>query len=549
MEENFNVVLTRARENPIDSAIESGFIRKIDIDSKYVSDGLINYFENWQNLYPVVISSQTGSGKNYFIENTLIKNNRHSKILIVSNRTALNRQLKRRICSQLGLDNLLLELTDIGLDVHENFANVSIISYQKLSSYLRTKSKNEFRFDFVIFDEAHFFFSDALFNNEVDLLLDKCITYFEQAIRIYITATPNEILPELSYREHVLSTKNFRGIISNNRNYCNRTLIYYNFKRNFKYIKFKYFDKKADLLNIIEHSSKESKWIIFVPSIKVGDDFKEKLGDDAVFITADSKKNKIYNEIVKEERFSCRILISTSVLDNGINICDPLVKHIVIFSHDESEFLQMLGRRRVQEGDFINLYLFSSSINNATTKLYQVKNQIKLILDCKKNPISFLNQSLSNPNIPKGMLYFDKGGCHVNKLSEKKLYSLKIFLETLINKFKEDGRKAFILTQLSWLGLESTYSEDLWLDFNSNNEAFNAFINFLDENCNKELEGNELTEFQEKFKVLVNAAYGKQNGDRSDRVYKTTKMRSILKSHSLTYKIEESKNVIIICKI
>ena len=72
-------------------------------EHKRLSD-FINYkmMSGWNSKTPIFISAQTGAGKNYFIQHTLLEtlenNNSQAKdqILILSNRIALNRQSKRQ---------------------------------------------------------------------------------------------------------------------------------------------------------------------------------------------------------------------------------------------------------------------------------------------------------------------------------------------------------------------------------------------------------------------------------------------------------------------
>lgn len=65
----------------------------------------------------------------------------------------------------------------------------------------------------------------------------------------------------------------------------------------------------------------------------------------------------MFNQIIERERFGCRILFTTRVSDNGINLTDKDIKHIIIETTDIVEFMQCLGRKRSQdENDTINLY-------------------------------------------------------------------------------------------------------------------------------------------------------------------------------------------------
>ena len=67
---------------------------------------------------------------------------------------------------------------------------------------------------------------------------------------------------------------------------------------------------------------------------------------------------------MENEKFSPQVLISTSVLDNGINIKDRTVKNVVVDVFDKTEMIQMLGRIRVEQGQTINLYLRNYSVED-----------------------------------------------------------------------------------------------------------------------------------------------------------------------------------------
>ena len=75
-------------------------------------------------------------------------------------------------------------------------------------------------------------------------------------------------------------------------------------------------------------------------------------------VDANSKKEPIYQEIVKNERLNkdTYVLISTSVLDNGVNLTG--IKNIVVSDMDKSKCMQMVGRARVSDiNDRKTLYM------------------------------------------------------------------------------------------------------------------------------------------------------------------------------------------------
>lgn len=50
-------------------------------------------------------------------------------------------------------------------------------------------------------------------------------------------------------------------------------------------------------------------------------------------------------------------MLATTVIDNGINIVDREVKNVVIDFHDQINIIQPLGRKRIQPGEKITLYI------------------------------------------------------------------------------------------------------------------------------------------------------------------------------------------------
>lgn len=82
------------------------------------------------------------------------------------------------------------------------------------------------------------------------------------------------------------------------------------------------------------------------------------------------------------------MLITTKVLDNGVNISDEGVRHIVIPFCDQTEFMQMLGRRRTDEGERVYLYVEVPTIQKVNTLRHGVetkRNAINGVKRCAPN--------------------------------------------------------------------------------------------------------------------------------------------------------------------
>lgn len=121
-------------------------------------------------------------------------------------------------------------------------------------------------------------------------------------------------------------------------------------------------------------SSTNEKWLIFVNSVAQGQQYKKAIldyvakgkkndNDLVTFIDSDSRNStdrairEVWDDLLKNGTFSSRILITTSVLDNGFSIKDKNLKNIVLFTDNCTEFLQELGRCRLDEDSRVKLYI------------------------------------------------------------------------------------------------------------------------------------------------------------------------------------------------
>ena len=196
---------------------------------------------------------------------------------------------------------------------------------------------------------------------------------------------------------------------------------YYSFPPDYSYAEPVYFDEYEELLPEVSKNDQE-KWLIFVDSEEDGIRMQSKLEEmlkmtmdhpeeiNVIFLS--SKKirenrtcREIYNAIIENEFFPVKVLIATSVLDCGINICDPQVRNVVISNANESTFLQMLGRKRVASHEKIRLYIktyqFLSIHNRFNTNkkdleylaLFNLKNEHDIIQQSQKWPLTYTAKS------------------------------------------------------------------------------------------------------------------------------------------------------------
>jgi len=376
-----------------------------DDEDSFVSDIIDNNIvENWNNTAPVFITCQTGKGKTHFIKEAIMPKayKEGTSILLLVNRTALARQIKRDIAKEISLtygdtnpEEAMSLLNEDGLDKMEKFGFVTILTYQAITN-LDEETLNYNNYSYVIADEAHFFTSDSTFNPDTYRILKKLIKCFEHSVRIYMTATPEVCFEPIFRAEHRNPSEELiPKIYDTGRNY--------NYINHFYLLHYLAEDKKiTDLGKIIESVPEKDKVLIFVSSKSFGDKLAKTLKNDkipasfispdgkeyieesdtdhisAAFISSEKKDSETFNQLVNKEKFTEKVLISTSVADNGINIKDTSVKHVIIDSYDRTSFLQMLGRVRISKEQKINLYVFPHTDENLENMIADAQQELAL---------------------------------------------------------------------------------------------------------------------------------------------------------------------------
>lgn len=331
---------------------------------------------------PIFISAPTGAGKNFYIQHyilgPLLERNKglridvHEKILLLSNRVALGRQSKieiaRFIRERTGESKYLKYISSLkdtaqdAVDSMNDFGDIIICSYQQIASM--SQDFYTINFKYVILDEAHFFTSDAVFNTGTSKTLNKLLPTFLNAIRIYMSSTLENVFEPIIRKEVELYQKR-HPLLTDKRLFIE----YYDLERNYDFLDIKVLPHDVDISEEISRCIGKGKWLVFVSSKKDGEDLKRRLSSkgNAAFITAEDKTSKAYRSIITEEKFpeGLDVLISTAVIDNGINIKDDSVTNVLICIPDRVELIQMLGRLRFNKKSphRVNLFLVDFDLN------------------------------------------------------------------------------------------------------------------------------------------------------------------------------------------
>ena len=377
----------------------------------------------WNPSDPVLISAQTGSGKNTFVQKTLLKyavehtepEKRINLMLVLSNRIALGRQGKRqfaeRVAKHMGDSKYVRMMeeyyTPEGIDhLYVDLGIVTVCSYHQL---FERKLLDNRKYKYIVCDEAHFFTSDSTFNHDTNDILKYIISNGADSVRIYMTATIETVFEAIIREEYApleasindmdekmseaVNGADFRmlkhnsTVDGNSRDYSLETVNanyqtmkenflplqvqFYHMERHYEYInEITVYHSHEDLAKKVIASKGTGKWMIFVSNREFGksilQDIQAKDTEKSLkcaCISAkfraslEKKQKKIYDNIIEKEAFKKDVLITTSLLDNGINIKDDSVKYIAIDAFDKPQFLQMLGRLRIESKRNLHLYI------------------------------------------------------------------------------------------------------------------------------------------------------------------------------------------------
>lgn len=454
-----------------------------DFCEKWLADGIGNEYMEWKAPImgrksqdkilsdKIFIESATGTGKTTFILNKLFPyaSKKGYNILYLSNRTALKEQLTKDATKEY--EDYIIEddkrFTDI--KIKGNSGRLTVINYQSLLIFLKeieTKRdplapiggrlyRDELFYDYIVYDEVHFFLEDSLFNTHTNVIFQKTRERFWNKVEIFMSATISEFIGCLEFFP-------LAGI----ENFVNRR---YNMYRN-TYNKNEYsvvlYQSNKELVDKIKNSELEEHWLIFVPSKQEGytlaGDIKGE-GCSATFISSISKKTKTWKQLTNNSKFEEKVLISTTVIDNGINIKDSRVKNVVIPFCYRVEFLQMLGRLRTENRENIKIYTKYPTIQKIKThkkKLDEMSGMYNRVYMCMNSQDDSEKLKLLMEIWPLDKVYLHKLFCFDPGKNVIMNSFARIQLNILINFYREfeeckNIAERYIVFLKQWLNNDS----------------------------------------------------------------------------------------------
>lgn len=382
---------------------------------QYISDIITKEeISKWKLGEKYLIRSGTGSGKSYWVKNVLYDYcmERNRKILFLSNRTILKNQ------NEEDLGNKKLEI-------------IKTANYQYIESKIISGRKDlDYFFDpfkVIVFDEAHYFHVDSAFNRQTDVILNYLSNPPENKIIIVITATPQILLRYYDFKKENI----------------------YNLKTNYDYIEKLSFYTKERVPEMVVQNLPDNEKAIYFGDASQAWQLKNNF-EDAIFICA--KGNRLYREkemkksvaeIVEKSYFSEKLLCTTKVLDNGVNIIDSQLKTIIIDTLEPLTFIQELGRKRIiNSNDKINLYVRNQHNGIVNFNYMKIRDQLNSLADFENmTPDEFIKKY-------RKRVYADviDNDFEVNIAKKQNLFFLFDIYEKM--KSEEDGYKKFICSIL-----------------------------------------------------------------------------------------------------
>lgn len=507
-------------------------------------------FKVWGGCDDIFIETPTGSGKTTFVLQVLSNYamEQGKEVLLIVNRKILKNQIKQELAKEHVMENVSSE----ELAYVSEFAGITIVSYQELQEELKRKS--EFlctlfasRYMYIVFDECHFFLQDATFNRDIEYLV-RVIPLRRNAAKIFLSATMDEVKPfllDLMHPEEQLwkiRDNREKQILAYRKTlFTGGRIFFYSQKPEFRIQSVKYFHELVEISDLINEDKSGEKWLIFVNSKNEARVVKNAITRKLDYLDAEVDENDpVKQQIVAESKFEVDVLVTTKVLDNGVNLIDERLQNIVLLTTEKTEFLQMLGRKRFMENEKgVKLYITCRSVRYFNARRNgEAKINQKFIEEVEKNPHFHQGRldDINFVNFLQKIVIIEGNRLTVSRAAKEKLRLQEEFCDLIIKKLKEDP-EAFVKEQISWIG----ESFDPLNYLNCMKDKMKKIIKFLEQVAGKEMDKDEQEKFRRRFGELA-VEYGVKLTDRENRLVGKAKINSFCKESGITFEIKAIKN-------
>lgn len=479
---------------------------------------------------PTLIQAGTGAGKTtavldiivpYAIEHNMI-------VWFVSSRAAINSQFKSRLAQRLGLSTISTDYTPEGLRHLEDIGPVKVLTYHRLWTILNTIPEGANDVGILAFDEIHALAQDATFVPFTGQVLNQLPLAFGNAIRIYLSATPEPVLPALSRAEG------------------HQSITVYKWPANYQHFRLHFWSTPQDLASHFNQLPESEHALIFVPSIAAGLSLQKKLTRKNYLVTAMMKEETptLWAELLEHGCLDgYQILLATATLDAGVSLLDPALRHIVCCGIDPVAVVQQAGRKRVRSGEAVSLYLWNPSKKQLGNLLRQDIEALSILRTNGEYPHQFLQEFILKDTFPQARkMCTVTSNCtlEVNTLAHKYYERELEQIQRLLKYVGEHPMECFWCRQFRQ---QLPKNPSHWLGARKNQEAEAQLKHFLQGYLGRTLDTKaEKASFASTFRQLYSTAIGRRKNDRADRSWGLNTCSKALASLNWGFELNSIKN-------
>ena len=220
----------------------------------------------------------------------------------------------------------------------------------------------------------------------------------------------------------------------------------YKMKADYSHVQLKFYSDSSIIKEVTD--STDSKAVVFVANKKFGSELGEEI-EDSAYMNAEinSKNPELMNRIIDAETFDEKVLITTSVFCNGCNISDENVKNIFIECLDQTDILQMAGRKRkLSKDDTYTLYLRIPDPDTLEHYIEKAKDTLKAICLGQADNDAFINLSLDNSRFidsAQKIVYSNENKLQFNQIAIDKLNRQVLYYENLLELINKKGIEGY----------------------------------------------------------------------------------------------------------
>lgn len=462
----------------------------------------------------ICIFSSTGSGKTNAVIQIVFALEKQEKIIILTNRRACKIQLIKDYLRKCGLKEIPEELMD-KLRISEN---IEVLTYQ---DFVNKRHRYHGKKLLLVCDECHCFAEDSTFSVYPQQMINFLKANLDNTKRIYLTATPDDVLPIIWDIEALSDTKlypltkdNFRDFLRNTPVADNTRIRHtYIMKSDWSYLNFKAYspDKRDDLIEYINKSCSDGqKALVFINDIASGSDLKEQL-ENCQHIYSDEDKKAELHDIAVNEKFTAETLITTKVAENGLSLHDEKLSVIVAETYDLISLQQIIGRARVNRKNprEITVLIPDYSLSNLGSIEGRLYMQLKEFQKAVENP-DFAMQYLPQPN---PYIYYDAilKKPVVNHIGYQQLQHQIDFIQSLKVSEQEEPH-AFVRNVLEIYSKNSDSIDEIFIDYNTTKECKQRILSAWEVFKESARDTDSLKELKKSLKEACNetSAYPKE---------------------------------------